>query len=492
MTEQKGYRQILKSTSLFGGVQVINVVVTIIRSKLVAVLLGPNGIAIMGLFTSTLGVIGGATNFGLGISAVKDVAAANGRGDKSRISLVVAVFRKLVWITGLLGMCITLFLSSFLSNLTFGNNNYTVSFVILSVTLLLNQLNSGQRVLLQGMRQTNYLAKAGVLGSVIGLFVSIPLFYLFGLDGIVPSLLTTTISTVLLTWYYSGKIYIEDVRVTIRQVFREGSGMLKIGFLLSLNGLLVSFASYALRLFISRIGSVEDVGLYTAGFAIMNTYVGMVFTAMSTDFYPRLSALAHDISQMRQAIIQQVEVAVLIVGPILVGFLVFNKWIIYLLYSNKFLSVEVMLHWAALGIFFKAVSWAISITFMAKGNSKVLFWSELSANIYMLIGNLIGYYWGALTGLGISFLVGYLLYLIQVYVVSVRLYNFSFSISFIKIFTLQFSFALVAFLIVSLTGTIFSYVVGGGILILSAVFSVFELEKRIGIIDLMKRRLSRK
>ncbi|NSW94260.1 MAG: oligosaccharide flippase family protein, partial [Bacteroidales bacterium] len=122
MTEdQKSYRQIFKATTLFGGVQVFNIIIGIIRSKFIAVLLGPEGMGISGLLTSTTGFISGLTGFGLGTSAVKNISEANATGNRERISVVVTVFRRLVWITGLLGMVVTIILSPWLSKITFGN-----------------------------------------------------------------------------------------------------------------------------------------------------------------------------------------------------------------------------------------------------------------------------------------------------------------------------------------------------------------------------------
>src|SRR5580692_2237549 len=102
--KQSSYRNIMKATSLFGGVQVFNIIISIIRSKFIAILLGPAGMGIAGLLTSTTGLITGVTNFGLGTSAVKNVSAANSTGDNYKISTVISVLRRLVWITGTLGM----------------------------------------------------------------------------------------------------------------------------------------------------------------------------------------------------------------------------------------------------------------------------------------------------------------------------------------------------------------------------------------------------
>src|SRR5690554_7803979 len=132
--------------------------------------------------------------------------------------------------------------------------------------------------------------------------------------------------------------------------------MLIMGFMISMSGLVSLMVAYVIRIFINRTGDVADVGYYTAGFTIINTYVGMVFTAMGTDYYPRLSLVASDNNQCKEHINQQSEIAVLILAPILIGFLVFINWAIILLYSSQFLAITGMVYWATLGIFFKTLS----------------------------------------------------------------------------------------------------------------------------------------
>ena len=173
--------------------------------------------------------------------------------------------------------------------------------------------------------------------------------------------------------------------------------------MISLSGLINLGASYIVRIYISNTGGVDQVGLYTAGFAIINTYVGLIFTAMGTDYYPRLSAVAHSNEQSRQVMNHQAEIALLILAPIIMVFLVFINWVVIILYSTKFIAVNDMILYAALGMYFKALSWTIAFIFLAKGASQLFFWSELIANINTLLLNLIGYYFWGLTGLGISF-----------------------------------------------------------------------------------------
>jgi len=471
----------MKATSLFGGVQVINIIIQIIKSKFVAILLGPAGMGIVGLLTSSIGFIGSLTNFGLGTSAVRDVSAAHATGNQTRIATVIAVLRRWVWLSGLLGSLLVLVLSPYLSQLTFGNRDYSLAFVWISITLLLNQLSVGQRVVLQGMRKLKQLAKANVAGSFLGLCIAVPLYYWKGLDAIVPVIIITSVTALLISWFYASRIKTVPVRVGRLRTLAEGKTMVRMGFMISLSGLITVGASYIVRIFISHTGGIEQVGLYTAGFAIITTYVGLVLNAMGTDYYPRLSAVANNQQQCNQTINQQAEISLLILAPIIIVFLVFIKWVVVLLYSDKFVAVDVMIHWAALGMLFRAASWAIAFVFLAKGASKLFFWNELVVNLYMLVLNLAGYYFYGLNGLGISFLISYLLYLLQVFYLSRKYYGFSFNRAFKRIFALQTLLVVGCFLVMRFTDKPFAYIWGSLFLMASVLYSFNELNKRLNL-----------
>lgn len=471
----------MKATSIFGGVQVFNIIITIIKSKAIAVLLGPAGMGISGLLQSAIGLITTTTNFRLGNSAVKDIAAAQSTGNQDRIAKVIGVLRRLVWVTGLLGALVTVVLSPWLSELTFGNKEYTTAFIWLSVTLLLNQLSSGQMVLLQGMRQLNYLAKANIAGSVMGLIVSVPIYYFYGVDGIVPTMILSSVFSMVISWYYSSKIVLSKIFITKKDIVLEGKGMLQLGFMLSLTSLMTAGESFIVRSYISNIGSLEDVGLYSAGFAIIGTYVGLIFAAMGTDYFPRLSGVAKDNKEVTKLVNQQSEIGILILAPILTVFLIFINWVVIILYSTKFIAVNEMIHWAALGMYFKVVSWCMGFIFLAKGASKTFFWSELAGNSYLLILNILGYKFFGLEGLGISFLVGYFLVLIQVYFIAKYKYQFYFEVEFYKIFGIQMVLALICFWVSRFIESPWMYVIGSFLIMISCFYSYVELDKRLDI-----------
>jgi O-antigen/teichoic acid export membrane protein len=486
MEQKSSYRQIVKATSLFGGVQFFQIIISVIRSKFVAILLGPAGMGVVGLLTATTGLVAGLTNFGLGTSAVKNISEAKATDNYERISTVISVVRRLVWITGILGAVVTLVFSPWLSQFTFGNKDYTIAFIWISVTLLLNQLSTGELVVLQGLRKLQQLAKANVYGSLAGLVISVPLYYKFGVEGIVPVIIITAASTLFFTWLFTRNIVNSPSRVSRSATITEGKNMLVMGFMISMSGLISLMVAYMIRIFINRTGDVADVGFYSAGFTIINTYVGMVFTAMGTDYYPRLSLVASDDKQCKEHINQQSEIALLILAPILITFLVFLNWAVILLYSNQFLTITHMVYWATMGIFFKALSWAIAFVFLAKGASKLFFWNELGGSIHGLGFSILGYHLGGLTGLGISFFASYVLYFLQVFAIAKIKFKFSFNSSLIKIFLIQFSLAVICFVVVNLVKQPYFYFIGIVLITFSGWYSYIELEKRIGIREIIR------
>ena len=489
--ETSSYRSIFKATSLFGGVQVYQILISVIKQKFVAVLLGTTGMGIHGLYQSGIDLVKGVTSMGLAQSAVRDVSEANGTGDFYCVSRTITILRRLVWFTGLLGLIATICFSPLLSKSLFGGYDYTIPFVVLSVILLLEQLCNGQRVLLQGMRRLKHLAKASAYGVTMGLVVSVPLYYWLGIKGIIPTMILNSVTSLLLSWYFARKIPVERIKVTNRETLREGRTMLKMGIAMSVTGVLGTLMAYILKAFISNVGGVDDVGLYTAGFVILNTYVGMVFTAISTDYYPRLAAVNKDNDRCREVINQQGEIAVLIIAPLVMLCIIAMPFLVRLVYSKDFLPASDFILWAIPGVMFRASSTVIAYVFLAKAESKLYVINEVSTLLYGLALRIMGYYLFGLVGLGIAYFLVYFLYTVQVYLISRNRYGFRFSKTFIQVFSVQIVFAAIGFILVHVWFSVWVYLPLMLLLVFSMYFSIKELDKRMNIIMVVKQKIKK-
>ena len=491
-SQENTYKTSLKATSLFGGVQIYKIIIQIVRSKFVAVLLGPEGMGIMSLLNSTVSMISSFTNCGLSSSAVRNIADATNTKDEHRVSTVITVLRRLVWVTGIIGTLVCAIGSPYWSQMAFGNRDYTVAFILLAINVLFLQLTAGQRAILQGLQKYRYLAVASIIGEAIGLLICVPMYYLWGVNAIVPVLIMVDLSAFLLTWFYSHKVKIPKVHITKQDIRTDGVNMAKMGILISLSTLLGTLASYIIRLYIRKTGDIADVGLYGAGFTLVESYVGLVFAAMATDYYPRLSKVAKDNKLLNEAINSQAEIAIILLAPVVVAFIVFAKLGIIVLYSDKFLAIEGMVYWAIAAILVKALAWSMSYALLAKGNSKIFFWNEFATLIYGFGLNILGYTLYGLTGMGISYFIKYAIYFIQLSVVTRKQFQVKLDWELLKMFAL-FSLFVVAALLLKLLAVVWvGYVFGCLVLATVAFISYKELDKRVSITAFVQSKIKRK
>lgn len=485
-SDNNEFKSSLKATSLFGGVQVYKILVQIIRSKFIAVLLGPTGIGISNLLSSTTSTISIITSIGLSRSAVKNISEANASKDEVRLSKVVSVFRRLVWVTGLLGTIACAVLSPFLSELAFGNRDYTVAFIILSVTLLFDQLTSGQSAVMQGLHKYRYMAKSAVLGSTIGVIITIPLYYIWGIDAIVPVLVISSIISLMLSLIFYRKIEIKQVPVSQPVMMTDGKNMITMGLSLSLTTIVNTALGYFIKIFIERNGGVSDVGLFAAGFALVNTYVGLVMNAMYTDYYPRLCAVNSNTIQLCSTINNQMQMSFMLLAPLISVFIVFSHLIVIILYSDKFVPVEGMMYWAMFATYFQLFSWALSLTFVAKSDFKTLIFTEFSSNLYVIPSQLLGYKLAGLTGVGLAYLFNYFLYSLQVFITCKKKYGITiFKESFVVFFK-QLPVILICLFVTIYINGIYKYVLGSFLVLVSCTIAYRDLNRHIDVISVIR------
>lgn len=487
---KNSYRQVMKATSLFGGVQVFNILVSIVRSKFIALWIGPTGYGIAALFTSTLGLVNGITNFGLDRSAVKDISFNNNEHPE-KTPRTIHILRRLIWFTAILGSLVMVIGSPWLSEFAFESREYTLSFIMISLALLFKQLSSGQLAVLQGLRKLKKLAKANLYGNLVALLITLPLYYFYRIDAIVPAIIISSFVAFIFTYYYSQTENIEKIELTNKEAFTEGKPMIRLGVMLSISSMIGLLVAYIIQVFISQTGGVQEVGLYNAGFVILNSYVGLIFTAMETDYFPRLSAIADKIEAIRKTVFEQAFIAILLITPIVVVFLTVAPLIIVLLYTKEFTPIIEMVRWGILGMIFKAVSFSMGYILIAKGDSRLFLKTAIGFNALLLTMNVLGYYYGGLEGLGISFLVYYIIHFIAIRVITKIRYNFYFEEGFYTIFNIC---VLICGLSYALTYIENLYLRYSSLLVLSllsVVFSYIQLDKKMDIKELISKIFKR-
>lgn len=481
--KKSSYRGIMKGTAIFGGVQVFNILINVIRGKLVAFLLGPEGMGISALFVSTTNIITQFTGFGLQLSSIKDISQAYERHDRYALSRTAKIFQRLMILTGGIAALISLLGASWLSTFTFGTDEYSWGFIALSIMLFFSSISTAETTILQGTRQLKSLAKSSMFGAVGGLLIGVPLYYFLGVDGIVPAMVVAAITTYIINRSYCNRLNLDNPKLGFKEVVHEGRNMMSLGVVMMISTLIGAIVLYLINVFIRRYGNAADVGLYQAASSITNQYVGLVFSAMAVDYLPRLAAISTDNIKVRDIVTNQLEIVMLVVTPLVIGIIVTAPLVVRLLLTQDFLPIVELLRLMGVGLFLKAFIYPIGYISFSKGDKKVFFWMDgVVSNQITLILSLLGYCFYGLNGLGIAFIIANVLGIIVLLSVVYWRYNFRLSYELFPMLGGLGSFVVVAYTCFELLGeSILSYVLGVILLIVVCIYSLVMLDKMLSI-----------
>lgn len=491
---KSSYKNILKTTSLFASVKVATILVNIVKNKIVAMLLGTTGVGLFGIFTTTLNLINSVSDLGISKSSVRNVSVAVATNDRDKVSKTIFVFNVFLFLLSVLSAILTFVFSKQLSFYSFGNYNYSWAFAWLSIAVFLTSISTGQLAILQGARHVKSLAKASTFGAVIGLVISVPLFYFFGEIGIVCSLVASALIGLFFSYWFYKKIEISKVTVTKNELISEGKDMIKLGIAMMLVSFLVALSGFVLRSYINQKSGVDSVGLFQAGFTIISGYFGMIFTAMSTDYFPRLSAISDDNKKIESEVNQQSIIALILLGPLVVLLLFIMPLVIEILYTSKFKEATNYVNWAIFGVVFQAAGQTMGMILLAKNRSTVFVSFVFIFQILFLGTSVFFFETFGMKGLGMAYSINMFLYMVVLQVIIKNLYNIKFLPRFYKIICTILIITIVSFLTKDVENLYVRYLIGV-ILISASLFYSISMLKNIleisSIIGLIKNKINR-
>lgn len=475
------YGGIFKSTFLFSFVQVIRILVGVIKNKIVAVLLGAEGMGIMSIFQNAMNFIKTGAGLGISQSAVKDISEANATEDKNRISRIISIVLRVVTLTSLLGAAITIFMSPLLSRWGFGDSKYTISFIFLGIAVFFEIFVENQLAILKGMRQLQSLAKASIWGSLAGLVTGVPLYYVFGVKGIVPSFIVTAFTVFLVTRYYVNKVSYDKIVIPLKQVLKESSPMVKMGVSLMFVSLIGYLFALIIAAYLRSHGGLSIVGYYNAGEVIVGSYIGVIITAMSTDYYPRISAVNKDNKKLTEEVNAQSEVGLLMAFPLVIIFVIFSPWFINILYTSDFQVSIDYTDFAIIGSVIIICSNCMGMILLAKQASSIFLVSVIGQRIVCLAAFILLYRAFGLKGLGYAYVFLGGLHIVIMSIIMKTKYNIQFNKRVIIQLLLVISVILLSRYVRGIDNVYWRYSSGIILILLAIIYSYYYIKQYMGI-----------
>lgn len=419
------YRRILKSSSIIGGASVINIIIGLVRIKILAVLLGPMGIGLVSLYTGLMSTATAVATMGIGTIGTRQIAEALSQDDERAVAVVR---RAMFWGALLLasaGALVVWSLREVLAVKVLGGAEHAAIVGWLALGVALSVAGASQGALIQGMRRIGDMARLSVYGSVLNTVLGVALLWQWGQTGLVAYVLVGPLVSFLLGhWYVSRLPKVASGAIAMQELAHQWQTLLRLGIPFMGAGLVGALVQLWIRVEVGNTLGAEALGHFHAAWTISMQYVGFVLAAMAADYYPRLTGVIHDHKAATRLVNEQTEIALLLSAPVFIAMIGLTPWVINLLYSSAFAPAVEVLRWQILGDVLKVASWPLGFVILAAGAGKTFFLTETL--VLLLMGGLIA---GLLPVIGlqitgIAFLVCYVVYLPLVYVLARRRIGF--------------------------------------------------------------------
>ena len=483
------YSHILKYTGIFGGVQGLNVLISLVRNKFIALLLGPGGMGLISLFNTAISFISQATHLGISFSAVRHISELYDKHDEAKTAHFVKIVRGWSLLTALLGVLVCLVAGPFLNQATFSWGDHSLHFILLAPAVGMIAITGGETAILKGQRKLGALAIVQIVSVVASLLISIPIYYVFWQSGIVPVIVLMAFVTMCATLFYSLRLYPLQLSGA-KGILGEGMEMVRLGVAYTLAGIIGSAAEMVIRSYLNLVGDLDVLGLYNAGYMLTITYAGMVFSAMETDYFPRLSAVNHDIEATNMTVNRQMEVSLLILAPMLTGLIVMLPVLIPLLFSHEFMPVIAMAQVAVLAMFFKVLTLPVAYITLARGKSLLFLFLETVYFVAFVLFIVYGYERWGLLGTGVAITVAHVFDYLMINGVARWQYGYKTSSAVMKYSAIHLTIGFLAyFTTITVDGYVY-WVFGLGLSLVSIMFSLLILRQKTHLWESLKRKFS--
>lgn len=422
MTKDNSYRQILRSSSIIGGASVINIGIGLLRTKLAAMLLGPAGIGLIGLYANLVSTASTVAGLGFGNVGTRQIAEAAGTADLQKVA---TARRALFWgtlVLALVGALAFWLLRQPLSAYVLAMPALAGEVGWLALGVALTVAAASQNALLRGLRRVGDIARVSVGSALLSTAFGVGALLQWGRDGLLVYVLAAPLASFLLGHWFVRKLpgLAAESSASLREMADQWSVMARLGFAFMVAGLAGTVGALVVRSLVQRELGAPALGHFHAAWALSMQYIGFVLGAMGTDFYPRLTAVINDHAAVNALVNEQTEVALLLAAPVLLAVMALAPWIIELLYTSQFGEAVEVLRWQMLGDVLKIASWPLGFILLAAGAGRIFVVSEWTAAIIFAAGTYFLLPFMELAATGASFLAMYFAYLLVVYVLARR------------------------------------------------------------------------
>lgn len=408
MTDDGGYRRILKSSSLIGSAEIGSILIGFARLKALALLTGPAGVGLFGILTIVMTFASSVAACGVPVSGVREMAANTDPAAQRKTKQAIWTLAVPLAVVGAL---IVWGLSDPIAAHFAGGSGYQPSVALIAAGVFLAVIAATQTAILQGHRQIGALAKVRLIGTALAAFGGVWCVWALGSGGIKWAVIAVPAATLLVGAWYARRLPASQIRsAPLRTLQPHWRALIGLGFAFVITGLVSNGTQLLVRGVISSEAGLAAAGLFQAAWSLSSANVALILTAMAADYYPRLSEVAGDRAASEIQVNQQLRIALTVAIPLLLGLLALASLAMTILFTTKFLGAAPPLRLLLTGEMLKLVGWALGFALAANRDVRFLVVAESSFLVcYTLIVRLLIQHWG-IEAAGAGYIFSYVVY----------------------------------------------------------------------------------
>ena len=386
-----------------------------ISVKVIAVIIGSSGIAMLGQLTNFSSIIMTLATGGIGNGVVKFVAEH--KSDPDRVNSYLSTAIRIVLFSSFFCSIGLIFFAESISEAVFFDKQYAYVFTLLGFTITLYAINNFLISVVNGYKQFKNYVKINIFDSLSGLIFSVILVWLFGLKGALISAVTYQSIMVFVTFFFIFKtdwFSIKTFSVKFNKTVLKK--YLRYSLMTIVTAITVPVSQLIVRSHIILSLSVEKAGWWEAMNRISALYLMVITTSLSVYYLPRLS----EIKQKRE-LKTEIFSAYKIIIPILLfssfGIYLFRDVIIQLAFSKDFTPIRNLFLLQLIGDLFKISSWLLAFTLIARSYTRLFILSEIIFSLSFIGLSYLLVKIDGISGVIQAYLLNYILYFIFMLVV---------------------------------------------------------------------------
>ncbi len=382
--------------------------------KVVAVKIGPEGIAFVGQFQNTTAILTLLATGAITMGVIKYLAQH--KAEPLKIQKIIHSAFLISFFCSIMISIIVLSSSHYLSKAAFKTTDYWLVYFLFGLFVMLISFNTLFLAILNGLKEIKKYTLVNISASLIGVsFTLLGAFY-FGLIGVLISSTASGIVVFLMNIFIFKKLGISwKPRISNwdKRVFKM---LLAFSVMALVSGFIAPAIQILIRDKIILRFSATEAGYWQAVTKISDYYLGFITSVLAVYYMPRLSEI-QDRHELKKEIKSGYKFILPIVGLIAFSIWIFKDLIIHLLFTPAFLPMRPLFAYQLMGDFFKIGSWLLAYLMIAKAMTKTFIITEIFFSLSYVVLSYIFLDKFGIIGATYSFCINYAIYWIVMFVI---------------------------------------------------------------------------